>query len=729
MSNPIDRQASPDFAWGDMAEHQTLGDEQILSGKLGGFKAATDLAACLLPLLQALGWEGYPRHISESLPHFADSLDLTDLLNVLAHHGYASQQFRAPLDGIDSRLYPCLYLPDHGMAQVALERRGRAVRVFDAASRSYHDQTKFKGSGTVYVFRAEELQEQAAKGSRTSFVFDLALRFRRLIVRALAASFFANLLVLATPIFIMGVYDRVVATGSLSTLSFMVIGVAVALLGDLALKSLRANLIAHIGARMDYLMGRAIFRRLLFLPPAYTEMANANAQVARLKDFESIREFFTGPLATVMLEGPFVLIFVAVMAMIGGTIAFVPLIALLIFVVMAGVFAPMLHRKVGDAAQAESRKQEFLVEALTKMRTLMDTGAEDIWYDRYRELSARAAIKGNQSALLSSHAAAIAQTLIMVAGLATLAWGVFKALEGEITVGGLIASMIMVWWILRPMQTLFLTLTQVDQIASSAKQINALMQLRPERDETAQVIPLEEMKGAVTLDRVSLRYKSESNPALIGVSLAAEPGEVVALVGPNGSGKSTMLKLIAGIYAPQAGTVSFDGIDIRQLDPIELRHHVAYVPQEYHMFFGTLAQNLRLSHPTATDEELSWACAQAGVLDEIEALPKGFWTRVGDGRSDMLPSNFLQRISLARAYLRRAPILLLDEPVNGLDFEGDRQFIKTLEAMRGSTTVFLVTHRPSHLRYVDKVAVLDGGMVRMFGPAEQVRKRIPDGLF
>jgi len=174
--------------------------------------------------------------------------------------------------------------------------------------------------------------------------------------------------------------------------------------------------------------------------------------------------------------------------------------------------------------------------------------------------------------------------------------------------------------------------------------------------------------------------------------------------------------------------VKIDATDIRQIDPIEMRHMISYTPQQCNLFFGTVAQNLRLSHPTATDADIRWACDQADVWEEIMSLPRGLETRIGEGASEHLPTSFVQKLSLARGYLKRSPIMLFDEPVNGLDFEGDRTFMQSVENFRGQSTIFMVTHRPSHLRVADRILVFDGGYLRLAGPAEEVRARIPPDL-
>ncbi len=461
---------------------------------------------------------------------------------------------------------------------------------------------------------------------------------------------------------------------------------------------------------------------------SFTERATIGAQVARIKDFESVREFFTGPLATVFMELPFALFYFAVIALLGGVIALVPVIATILFLIGGYLVMPVVRKNVSIASRAGSRRQEFMVEALSKMRAVKLAAAEHTWVKRYREMSARAAYGGFKNGLFAAGIGTLSNILIITSGLATISVGVLGVIAGDLTIGGLIAAMMLVWRVLSPLQTGFTMIQRVEQVRGSIRQIDGLMAIKPERDPKAIVQPLKNVKGRVVFSRVSLRYSNEADPALVGVSFEVEPGEVVAVTGRNGSGKSTILKLLLGLYAPQAGSIKVDAADIRQIDPIELRHMISYTPQVCNLFFGSIAQNLRLANPTATDADIRWACDQADVWEEVAALPRGLETRIGEGAADHLPTSFIQKLSLARGYLKRSPIMLFDEPVNGLDFEGDRTFMQAVETFRGQSTIFMVTHRPSHLRIADRILVFDGGYLRLAGPAEEVRARIPPDL-
>lgn len=707
---------------------EQIGLSRLTQDSLGGFRATSDLASCLVPLLQALNWLGNPRHVAEALPHFADDLDITGLRNTMANLNFTSRPARVRLKSIDPRLLPCLFLPDRGGALVVRTIQGKTITAFDGGTRETGPYARPRAWGTAYFFTPLEPDDGQALRQTVGWFALMSQRFRGLVWRMLLVTLVLNLLALATPLFIMGVYDKVVGPRALDTLGWFALGAGAAVLFDTLLRGVRARMLAYIGGRLDSIVGSTVFQRILYLSPSFTERATIGAQVARIKDFESVREFFTGPLATVFMEFPFVLLYVVALALLGGWIAVVPLITLALFLALALVMTAVVRDNVAESAKSGSRRQEFLVETTTKMRAIKQAGIEQVWLDRFRPVAARAAMASYRTAQTQNLLQTISHVMIVASGVAGMTLGVNQVLAGGMSAGALIASMILVWRVLAPMQTLYMSLSRFEQIRSSIRQINNLMTIQLERDPQIMVQPLKRLRGRVTFSRVSLRYTPGADPALVGVTFTAEPGEVIIVTGPNGSGKSTVLKLITGLYRIQAGSLRIDDRDIRQLDPIELRHAIAYVPQQSTFFYGTIAQNLRLVEPTASDTDIRWALTEAGALEEVTQLPDGLATRIGDGKSELLTASLHQRLNLARAYLKRSAIYLFDEPVNGLDFEGDQRFMETVRRMRGHVTVFIVTHRPSHFALADKLLVMDAGALRLAGPPDEVRPKIPPDL-
>ncbi|NVJ92493.1 MAG: ATP-binding cassette domain-containing protein [Methylocystaceae bacterium] len=694
---------------------------------LANLREISDFAACLEILLQSLNWRGQERNIAEAMPHFADELDLTGFRNVMANLQFSSRPERIELHKIDPRLMPCLFVPDKTPALIPIARSDYGLRIFNGGTGDYQTLTgdEMVVKGTAYFFSSVDVEEQKFVQQKIGWFWMIMERFRGLVYQILALTLLLNLLALATPLFVMAVYDKVVATGSLTTLVYFGIGVSIALICDMVLRKIRTMIFAYVGARIDNIVGNEVFKRIMFLPPAFTERATIGAQVARIKDFESIREFFTGPMAVVLFEVPFSFIFIIVIFILGGPVAFVPLLMLVLFWLVALAFGPIVRDAIGATARFGSKRQELVIETISSMRAIKYSNAEEKWLSRYRELSAQASMASFKSAQVTSYLTTISHVLMISSGVATIATGVFRVFNGDMTIGGLVASMILVWRVLGPLQSGFVSLTRVAQVRASITQINNLMNINSEHRDNV-VNSNRKIKGFIEFGRVSLRYSPEADPALVGVNFDVKPGEVIALVGGNGSGKSTVLKLLLGMYIPQAGSIRLDMTDIRQLDPIELRQMIGYAPQTNQFFYGTIAQNLRLANPAASDEDIANACKMANLLDDIEALPKGFWTRIGEGTGGQLPTSFQQRLNLARCFIKKPKIMLFDEPGNGLDFEDDQAFMKTVSDLKEEDVCsFIVTHRPSHLKIADKILWLENGHMKMYGPTDEVKPHLP----
>ena len=640
---------------------------------------------------------------------------------------YASRPEPLMIGAIDPRLLPCLFIPaDNSPALVvkSVDKDG-VIQAFDGVQGVTQPVANPTLKGDAYFFSS---LDAAPPPISTSWFRTVIERFRPLFWQAFFVTFLLNVLALSTPLFVMAIYDKVLASGSRPLLVSLGVGAFIAMLADAVLRTVRAKILAFIGGRLDNVMGVNILEHLLALPPGFTERATIGAQIARLKDFESVREFFTGPLATMAMELPFALFYFFVIFLLGGYLVLVPVIGTFCFAVLTWLVLPRVQQIVAGAGRAGAKRQEFLIEILSKVRALKLTAGERTFLNRYRTMSAGAAGGGFKNNMYTVFVSTLGNIIVVGSGMATIAVGVLGVIDGTMTMGGLIAAMMLVWRTLTPLQAVISLIQRVETVRGSIRQIDGLMGLKPERNPKAMVAPLKNLKGKVEFNRVSLRYSNDTDPALVGVAFEILPGEVVAITGRNGSGKSTILKLALGLYVPQAGSVRIDNTDLRQIDPIELRHAVGYVPQTCSLFFGSIEQNLRLAHPTASMTDLRWACEMADVWEEILEQPRGMQTRIGDANTEHMSASFVQKLSLARCYLKRSPIMLFDEPVSGLDFEGDRNFLKAVEYFRGQSTILMVTHRPSHLKIADKIMVFESGYLRLAGPADEVRARIPPDL-
>ncbi|MCW0234205.1 MAG: ATP-binding cassette domain-containing protein [Ferrovibrio sp.] len=685
--------------------------EAMRQGRMGAFQAVSPFAACLMPLLTALGWQGDPRHIVEALPHFAADLDLDGLRNVLIELSFVTKPHERRLDEIDPRLLPCLHVDRSGRPRVMLEAADGMMRVFDGMRREEIRLKTAAIAGTAYFIEPAETQDEI--GPRKTFLGVIARRFSGVAMQLGMITLFNNVLALGFPLFALMVYDKVIGGQSRELVTYLLVGIGLTFAFDFALRMLRSRMLAYMGARVERLVAIAVLKHLLRLPVGYTEAAPIGMQLARLKEFETVREFFSGPLAGVAFDLPFLFVFFLMIAWLGGPLVLVSLLLGLVILLIGYASQYVQTNALQGMAASQAARHGLTVEIVSNLQAIKQSGSAAIWLERYRAASAAAAVDSRKLQMISGMLNALSQTLMMLTGMIVLAWGALRITDGSMSVGALVATMALSWRVLAPLQLGLMALTRLGQIRLGMAQIDRLLQLRTElSDRPGPAVVQRVFRGAITLNRVSLRYRPDAEPALLGIDLQLKPGEMIGITGHSGSGKSTILKVMAGLYQAQAGAVLLDGLDIRQMTPHELRNAVTYAPQNRHLFHGTIAQNLRLAAPTASDDDLKAALAEAGALNEILALPDGLHTGLGDhSGAHLLSIGLLQRISLARVYLRPSAVLLLDEPGQWLDEPGDAALIESLQRRKGKQTIVIVTHRPSHLTFCDRVLLMENGRI------------------
>ena len=685
-------------------------------------------AACIMPILSELGWRSYKRELIEAIPHFVDHLDLIDLRNMLVTLGYESDEKKTRINKISSTLLPCLFVSNAGGIYVITEKSGNEVTYFDAHKKDYCTGNISHEKGTAYLFtdmhptHAMTGQEQIGE----KWFAQVLKRFRKLVKHLIVITFMLNIIALFVPLYIMVVYDNVIGARSTHSVPYLMAGLGIALACELLFRLLRSKTLGLLAGRLDYIIGVETFKKILSLPPLLTERSTVISQLSRLRQFESIRDFFTGPSAALFLELPFVLLFVALLAVLGGSIALVPIAMIALYAIFGLLWFPSLNKKLIYAGHARSARQRMLMESFSGLRELKALGAEGAWLELYREASGEAMTRTYSTSTSHAIVNSVAQSLMTIAGIAVLTLGTLKVMSGDMSIGVLIAIMALLWRVLSPLQGVCLAMLQIDQITQSIKQLNQLMRVPSEPNSHKAGLLMPKIKGKITFDRVTFRYGPNEDPALIGVSFSIEPGEFVAIVGGNGSGKSTVLKLVAGMYRAQAGTLAIDDTDMRQMNALDLRRVIAYMPQKPSLFYGTIAQNIRLNQPLATDDQLELATRQAGILSTIMRLPNGFDTLVGDHITSRLPSGLIHGICIARSYLRQAPIFLLDEPGTSLDKVTDQNLINHLNQTRGNQTVLMVSHRPSHIKLADRAIVMVNGMVANVGTPDEAVKYLTE---
>ena len=546
------------------------------------------------------------------------------------------------------------------------------------------------------------------------------LRHRQIWRDVLLASLAIQLMALATPVFTQIVIDKVIVHHTTSTLAVIGIALGVFILFTAVMGWVRQYLVLHTGNRIDAVLGSQVFEHLFKLPPRYFERRPTGVLVARVHGVETIREFLSSAAVTLVLDVPFLFIFLAVMFYYNVTLTLISGAILLMIVGLSLVVAPMFRERLNQQFLLGARNQAFLTEYVAGMETVKSLQMEPQLQRRFGAYLAaylQAGFGTRQLANTYNVAAHMLEQLMTLSILCLGAWMVMTS--REFTIGMLVAFQMFAGRLSQPMLQLVGLWQQFQQADIAVKRLGDVMNAPTE---PYSLLPAREAKaeGWIEIRDLSFRYSSNLPYLYKNFSLGIEPGKCVAIMGPSGSGKSTLSKLLQGFYQPEEGGILLDGHDTRHLSANELRQHFGVVPQETVLFSGTLYENLVLANPHATFEQIVQACKLAEIHETIEQLPQGYQTEVGEHGAG-LSGGQKQRIAIARALLKRPRILVFDEATTSLDAGTAEQFARTVNQFRGRVTMLFVTHQLPRGLQVDSVITLGQWGTRMGVVAEERR--------
>jgi len=526
----------------------------------------------------------------------------------------------------------------------------------------------------------------------------------------LLASFFINAFALASPIFIMNVYDRVVPNNAFETLWVLGIGVAIIFLFDLLFRALRGYFIDVAGKKSDIIISTEIYEKVVALRMA-DRPASMGSFANNLGEFESIRNFITSATMSTLIDLPFVAMFIVVIAYIAPPLAIVPVIGIPVIVIYGLLVQVPLKTSVEQVMRSSARKNASLIETLMGAETIKTSQAEGQMQKNWEQTIGDIAHWSIRSRLLSASTTNLAIFIQQIATIGVVIYGVYLASNNELTLGGLIAAVILTSRAMAPMAQVANITSHFNEARTAFKTLGAIMSLPSEREATRNYVHMDTTKGDISFSNVSFAYPSQPGiNALNDVSFHISAGERVGIIGKTGSGKSTIQKLILGLYKPNSGLIKLDGVDIQQIDPANLRRHIGYVPQDIHVFNSSLRDNITLGAPHVDGEQIVKAANIAGVSEFSSNHPRGLDMPLGE-RGYALSGGQRQAVILARALLREPSILVLDEPSNSMDNTTEAMLLKRLEEHLDGQTVILVSHRASMLSLVDRLLVIDQGHI------------------
>jgi ATP-binding cassette, subfamily C, bacterial LapB len=536
------------------------------------------------------------------------------------------------------------------------------------------------------------------------------------------ASFLINLFVLATPLFTMNVYDRVIPNDAKDTLWILALGVIFIYGIDVALKFLRTFFLETAGKKTDIIASSLIFEKVLDLkmssmPASVGSMANI------LKEFESIRSFITASTISLLIDLPFIFIFLLGIYYIGGVLVIVPVV-IIIFILIYTYFAKAkLQESIKQSYDASAMKNGVLIESLSSIETLKSLGATGYSQWKWEEATSKIADRSINSKTISASITTVTSFLLQLNTVAIIIVGTYLIGEKMLSMGALIAVVIISSRAISPMGQVASLLSTFHHTKVSFNALDEIMNMPVEHPQGKKFVNRPEYKGNIEFRNVDFSYPNSDKTSLSNVNFKINAGEHVAIIGKIGSGKSTIQKLLLSLYVPDEGAILIDNIDIKQLDPTELRKNIAYVSQDVLLFNGTVKENIVYRVPHIEDEKIIEAAQVSGVMDFINKHPKGFDMPVGE-RGAFLSGGQRQSIAIARAILQNYPIVLFDEPTSAMDSSTETQFIKNIKEYLKGKTMVLVTHKTSLLSLVDHIVVMEDGKSVLSGAKDEVIEKL-----
>lgn len=548
---------------------------------------------------------------------------------------------------------------------------------------------------------------------------------KRIYRDVLIAAFVLNLFALAMPIFTMNVYDRVVPNRAIETLWVMGIGVTLIVIGDLVLRTMRAYFLDWASSRIDVKLSAKIMQKVLGI--TYDEKpASVGSFAANLRSFESVRDFITSATVTTLIDLPFGVIFLAVIAWINPVMVIPVVVGGILMILYALSVQSKMHELSETMYRAGALRNSTLIESLVGLETIKSLGIEGRMQTKWERSAVFLSEVGSKLKMLSTSISNGSNAMQQIISVAMILVGVYLITKGDLTMGGLIACSQLSSRALAPLSQLAGLFTQYHTASTSLASLDGIMNKPVERTEGVSFLSRPTFKGDIEFRDVSFKYPGSDELALNKISFKIKAGERVALIGRMGSGKSTINKLILGLYKPTDGAILIDGIDSRQIDPAELRRCIGYVQQDNHLFYGSLRENITMRVPHADDAAVIAAAHIGGIDDYVNMHPKGFDLLVGE-RGETLSGGQRQGVGIARAFVSRPPIVLLDEPTSAMDHSGE-ELVKTrlAEATQGHT-LLVISHRNALIEIVSRIIVIDAGRVVADGAKNDVIQALRTG--
>ncbi len=574
-------------------------------------------------------------------------------------------------------------------------------------------------------FQYDERSPEVLETRQGHWFWSTLWQSKRIYRDVFIASFLINIFAIATPMFTRLVYDKVVPNLAFETLWVLASGIFVVFTFDLLLKLMRSYFIDIAGKKSDILISSKLFSKVLGIRME-AKPASVGAFAKNLQEFESIREFFTSATIGSLIDLPFAILFLTLIWLMAGDLVYVPIVGVVILVIYAIIIQGPLRRTIEEGSRLASQKYANLIESLAGLETVKLFSAQSQFQFRWEEAVAHMANWNIKSRRITDSIQNTAGFVQQSTNVGMIIFGVYLIAEGDLTMGGLIAATMLSGRAIGPLVQLSILSTRYNQAKSSMTLIEQVMDMPDEQEEGKRYIHRPIIQGHIALDKVTFHYPDSPIASVRDLSLTITPGEKVAIIGRIGSGKTTLERLIMGLYKPTEGHVRIDDTDMEQLHHVDVRRNIGCVPQDSNLFYGSVRDNITLGRPLVDDRDVMDAANRAGVTNFTQQDPAGLERQVGEG-GGLLSGGQRQAVAIARAFLGRPPVLLMDEPTSAMDNRSEMHIKHQLNQLLPSETLILITHKTSMLDVVDRVIVMEKGCIIADGPKAKVLSDLKQG--